>query len=284
MNGKGVSMSQGDIFQSLDQANEATLQNIIKRLEFRDRDSTFTRWRSDYLDKLDFKIASHVLDVGCGTGVVTRALARREGFSGKLTGVDYSPVLIEAAQKLAVDAQLDRRIDFKVGDIHALEYDDASFDIVVVHTVLSHVKDPVTATKEVARVTKPKGKVVIFDGDYGSWKFAYPPDADLEVKMEQAFLKVVVGNPRVMRDLPVMFRNVGLGLVETMSYVLAEIGTSSFWASFQETFGPLVAQAKLLPEDQVNAWLTWQRQAAADGNFFSACNYYTYIAQRPEDV
>jgi ubiquinone/menaquinone biosynthesis C-methylase UbiE len=275
-------MSQGDIFRYIHQANETTLQNIIKRLEFRDGDVRFTRWRSDYLDKLDFAAASHILDVGCGTGVVTRALARRTDFSGTITGVDHSPALIQAAQGLAAEAQLAHQVTFKVGDIHALEYDDASFDLVVVHTVLSHVADPLSATKELARVVKPKGKVVIFDGDYGSWNFAYPSDAAVEQAMEQAFLKVVVNNPRVMRDLPFMFRDVGLGFVDTMGYVLAEVGTSSFWANLFEAYTPLVTQANLLPEDQVNTWLAWQRQAVTDGIFFGSCNYYTYIAQRRE--
>jgi SAM-dependent methyltransferase len=174
-------------------------------------------------------------------------------------------------------------VEFNIGDIHALEYDSASFDIVVAHTIMSHITDPQVAIKELARVTKPNGKVAIFDGDYASWTFAYPPDAGLAKDMEVALLKAVVNNPRVMRDMPVLLRNVGLRLENAMSYVLSEVGAGSFWASAFEAFAPVVVQTKLLPEDQVNLWLNWQRQAIADGVFFAASNYYTFIAMHPSE-
>jgi ubiquinone/menaquinone biosynthesis C-methylase UbiE len=277
-------MSQGDIFRFINNASEATVQNLIKRLEFRDQDPNFTRFRNDYLEKLDFAAATRVLDIGCGTGVVTRALARRDGFSGSIVGVDHSPALIAKAQALAAEAQLENRIEFRVGDIHALEFDDGSFDIVIAHTVLSHVTDPLAATGELARVAKPGGKVVIFDGDFASMTFAYPPDSAFAKTMEEALLKAVVNNPRVMRDLPFMFRKTNLRLIHSMSYVLTEVGSASYWASAFETFGPLVVQAGLLPEEQVNTWIAWQRKAAADGVFFASSNFYTYIAQRPEEL
>jgi ubiquinone/menaquinone biosynthesis C-methylase UbiE len=270
-------MMQGDIFRFINQANETTLQKIIQRLEFRDRDATFTQWRNDYLNLLDFSTATRILDVGCGTGVVTRALARRNDFSGTTVGVDHSPALIEAAQAFAAEVGLDHRVEFQTGDIHALEYDNDSFDIVFAHTVLSHVTDPLVALKEMARVTKAKGKIVIFDGDYASLTFAYPPDGGLAQAMEAAILKTIVNNPRVMRDIPFMFRNIGLELIHTASQILAEVSAGSFWASAAEAYGPLVAQAGLLPEDQVDAWLVWQRQAISEGVFFASCNYYTYI-------
>jgi ubiquinone/menaquinone biosynthesis C-methylase UbiE len=273
-------MSQGGIYEFIDQADETTLHNIIQRLEFRDRDPTFTGWRNEYLGKLDFKTANHILDVGCGTGVVTRALARRDDFSGIVAGADQSHALIEAAQRLAAEVHLDDRVQFKVSDIHALDYDDASFDIVVAHTVLSHVSDLLAAMKELARVTRPQGKVVVFDSDFAALTFAYPPDAQMAKTMNEALLKVAVSNPNVMREMLLLLREVGLKRVDTMSYVLAEVGTGSYWASFMETFAPLVAKANLLSQEKVTAWLEWQRQAVADGIFFAYSNFYTYIARR----
>jgi SAM-dependent methyltransferase len=235
----------------------------------------------DYLDMLDFSTATHILDVGCGTGVVTRALARRNDFSGIVKGVVHSRSLIEAARAFGAREGLDRRIEFQVGDIHALEYADASFDIVVAHTVIRHVSDPVTSIQELARVTKPGGQIAIFDGDYASLTFAYPLDVHLAETMEEGFLKAIVNNPRVMRDMPFMLHSVGLEVIHDGSHTLAEVGNGSFWVSAAETYGTLVAQVGLLPEDQVNAWLVWQRQATAQGLFFASCNYYTYICAKP---
>jgi len=133
-------------------------------------------------------------------------------------------------------------------------------------------------------VTAPGGKVIVFDGDYASLTFAYPPDKGLAQNAEEAILKAIVNNPRVMRDLPFLLSHAGLHIIATLSYVLAEIGTGSFFASAIETFAPLVAQAELLPQEQVDAWLMWQRQAIADGVFFASSNYYTYIVQRSEQA
>jgi ubiquinone/menaquinone biosynthesis C-methylase UbiE len=85
--------------------------------------------------------------------------------------VDQSPVLLEAARRLAAEEGMGGRIEFRVGDAHALDLADASFDVVVAYTLVSHVTDPATVLREVARVVRPGGAVVVVDGDYASWTF-----------------------------------------------------------------------------------------------------------------
>ena len=60
---------------------------------------------------------------------------------------------------------------FIVGDAHDLDFAAASFDAVVAHTLLSHVRDPLAVLAEAARVVRPGGTVAIFDGDYASLTF-----------------------------------------------------------------------------------------------------------------
>jgi hypothetical protein len=62
--------------------------------------------------------------------------------------------------------------------------------------------------------------------------------------------------------------------------VYADIGKGTFVPSAMEGYAPLVAQAGLDPAEQVEAWLTEQRQTMAEGIFFAACNYCAYIARR----
>ena len=83
-----------------------------------------------------------MLDLGCGTGVVTRAIAARDGFTGTVTGIDQSPDFIAAARRLAAEDGVGDRVEFVVGDAHALDLPAASFDAVVAHTLVSHVRDP----------------------------------------------------------------------------------------------------------------------------------------------
>ena len=95
-----------------------------------------------------------VLDVGCGTGVVALTAARA---AAKVSGLDLSPVLIELAKKNARVAGVD--IDFREGDVEALPYGDASFDVVL--SQFGHMFAPraEVALAEMLRVLKPGGTI-----------------------------------------------------------------------------------------------------------------------------
>ncbi len=272
-------ISTRDVHRFINELDEATIQGLITRMESRGKDPTFTRLRDGYLDKLPQGPNVHVLDLGCGTGVVARAVARREGLAGRVTGVDHSPVLIGTARRLAMEEGLLPRVEFHVGDAHALDYAQGSFDAVIAHTLISHVTEPLTVLKEAARVVRTGGIVAVFDGDYASLTFACS-DPNLGKPMDEALVTAVFNNPRVMPNFPQMLRHVGLELVETLPYVLAEIGTGSYFKSFAETYAPLVSRAGLLAAEKVDLWLTEQRRAMEQGTFFAACNYYTYLARR----
>jgi ubiquinone/menaquinone biosynthesis C-methylase UbiE len=272
-------MSARDAYEFINEQDEDTLGSFVDRLEFRARDANFCRFRDDYLDRLDLAPSATVLDIGCGTGVLARALALRDGFSGRITGVDQSPVLIEAARRFAAQESVGDRIEFRVGDVHTLEFADASFDAVIAHTLVSHVRDPLTIVKEAARVVRPGGWVAVFDGDYASWTFA-TADPVLGTAMEEAIIATVVSKPRVMRDMPRLMREAGLERVDTIGYVYADVGKGSFFPGAAEAYAPLVARAGHLPAEQVEAWVADQRQAMESGVFFAACNYYAHLARR----
>jgi ubiquinone/menaquinone biosynthesis C-methylase UbiE len=269
-------MQSKDVYNRINDIDEAWVDKIIERLEFRDGDALFTGWRDAYLDKLPIGRARRVLDVGCGTGVVTRAVASRPDFSGQIIGSDFSPALIEAANERAQALSLAGNIDFQVGDIHALDFEDDYFDIVIAHTVISHVSAPEIAVKELARVLKPDGKIAIFDGDYASLTFSYPDD-QFAKQIEAAFINQVATNPRIMRNLPQILAGQGLLVSDVTSYVLPEVGASQFWMSAIETYSPIVGQSGELPESEVEAWFKWQRQASQLGYFFGSCNYFVFL-------
>jgi ubiquinone/menaquinone biosynthesis C-methylase UbiE len=268
-----------DVYRFINDLDDATIQGLIERLEVRSTDPNFAKMRDAYLAETRLSPSAQILELGCGTGVVARAIAKREDFSGRITGVDQSPALIEAARRLATEEGVDQRIEFRVGDVHSLDFAEASFHAVIAHTLLSHVADPLTVLKEAARVIQPEGLVVIFDGDYASLTFAYS-DPVLAKAMDEAIMAIIVNNQRVMRDLPRLLRQAGLELAETMADVYAEIGTSSFFSGAAETYAPLVARAELLPAVQVETWLAEQREALQQGTFFAACNYSAYITRR----
>jgi 2-polyprenyl-3-methyl-5-hydroxy-6-metoxy-1,4-benzoquinol methylase len=146
-------MSTRDIFQSIRDLEPEALQRIVDRLEYRGRDPAFVKMREAYLDQMGLTPNARVLETGCGTGVVSRALARRTGFAGLVVGIDFSDVLIQAGRRLAHEEKLTDRIEFRVGDSHALDDPDGSYDFVIAHTLVSHVVDPKAQSRSLTGTT-----------------------------------------------------------------------------------------------------------------------------------
>jgi ubiquinone/menaquinone biosynthesis C-methylase UbiE len=267
-----------DAMQFVNDQDSPTLERFIERLELRGKDPTFVGYREAYLQLIDLPHTSEVLEIGCGSGVVTRAIAAHDGFAGTVTGIDQSPHFIAIAESLAAADGVGDRVAFAVGDAHALDVADASYDAAVAHTLLSHVRDPLAVLAEAARVVRPGGTVAIFDGDYASLSFGCS-DARLGQAMEPALQLTIMSSPRVMRELPRLLPRVGLRLIATQAHVYAEAGSSTFMLNLAETYAPLVATAGQLSATQVDTWLVDQRRSAADGTFFATCNYYAYVAR-----
>lgn len=270
-----------DPHRFINDLDETIVARLITRLESRAQDKVFTHLLDNYLTRLALPRSVQVLEIGCGTGAVLRHMARREDFSGKAVGVDQCQPFITSAQRFAHDENLDEYIEFRLGDVHKLEFSDASFDAVIAHTVLSHVTDPEAVLREMARVVRPGGRVVIFDGDYASLTYAYH-DFDLGREMDRALATATFNNPYLMRNLPRLLPLLGLALSSAWGDAVTEIGTASYFKSFAETYAPFVTKAGLLPAATVEVWLERQRQSMQNGSFFAACNYYTYLATRSD--
>ena len=108
------------------------------------------------IDLLGLRGDERLLEVGCGPGVLLRALAAQLPHC-EFVGADRDAAFIAHAQRRARDENL-RNIDFLVGDAYALPSGDRMFDIAVSYTVLEHV-DPVPFLREQARVLVAGGKV-----------------------------------------------------------------------------------------------------------------------------
>jgi ubiquinone/menaquinone biosynthesis C-methylase UbiE len=105
-----------------------------------------------------------LLDVGCGPGTITADLAALVR-PGRVTAVDSSAEALSIARRAAADLGV-ADIEFAVGDAHALDHPDGTFDVAHAHQVLQHVADPVRALRELRRVCRPGGLVAARDADY----------------------------------------------------------------------------------------------------------------------
>jgi ubiquinone/menaquinone biosynthesis C-methylase UbiE len=114
-----------------------------------------------YLADITFPPNARVLEVGCGTGAVARLVAQWPQVA-EVVGVDPSPALLDKARTLS--ARLST-LSFQEADGKALPFPASTFDVVVLHTVLTHVPGPDALLAEVFRVLRPQGSVGIGDDD-----------------------------------------------------------------------------------------------------------------------
>jgi SAM-dependent methyltransferase len=111
------------------------------------------------------------IDLACGPGIVSRALARRVG---SVRGVDLTPAMLERAAKDA-EAEGVANVSFAAGDATALAAEDDSYDGAITRFSLHHIPAPGRVIEEMARVVRPGGTVVVGDhltdddGEAAAW-------------------------------------------------------------------------------------------------------------------
>lgn len=122
-------------------------------------------FRRETLRHAELRLGQQVLDVGCGTGVLTRLAALTVGDKGEAVGIDPSPAMLRIARRNASTEA--NRASFKVAAIEDLPFDSGRFDVVFSSCMLHHLAPELkrAGLAEVYRVLKPGGRFVIVDVD-----------------------------------------------------------------------------------------------------------------------
>lgn len=117
--------------------------------------AVFEIWTKHLIDGAEVEEGSHVLDVACGSGVLSRHALARSGELGRVVGVDPAPGMIAAAK------EVEPKIEWFLGSAEALPLDDATFDCVVSQFGMMFFQDRQKAASEMFRVMKPGGRLAI---------------------------------------------------------------------------------------------------------------------------
>lgn len=227
-------------------------QEGVARLELRAQAESEIAAREDYVGLLGVGPGERVLDVGCGSGAVTRTLATRVGPDGRAIGCDASISMLELARRLADNTKFGAEIEFKEGDCRALPFPDASFDAVVAATTLSHVPGAEQALTEMVRVTRPGGRVGIFDVD-GDMCLLTHPDREVTRKIVAAFSDQMWVNSWLMRELPVRLADLGLININTRAFMPLE--ATGYYAQRAERAAEAAARLGVITSDEREGWL-----------------------------
>ena len=119
-------------------------------------------WRRRTVRELNLRPGATVLDLATGTGDLALLIAR-ENPEVRVIGVDPSTRMLDVAARKVREEGLDGRIDLREGDAQALDLPDASVDAVSMAFGIRNVPDRPKALREMARVTKPGGRVGILE-------------------------------------------------------------------------------------------------------------------------
>jgi demethylmenaquinone methyltransferase/2-methoxy-6-polyprenyl-1,4-benzoquinol methylase len=129
------------------------------------------RWRKTAVRLSQAAPGQAVLDCATGTGDLALAFKRAVGSTGRVVGTDFCAEMLALAPEKARRAGLE--VDFQVADVLALPFPDRSFDVSSISFGIRNVDDPARCLRELARVVKPGGRVVVLefgqpDGAFGA--------------------------------------------------------------------------------------------------------------------
>jgi len=115
----------------------------------------FGRWTDRIANAADVQKGQHALDVACGTGILARELDNRTGTNGRVCGIDINREMLDIARAISP------KIDWREAAAESLPFEDASFDRVVSQFGLMFFEDRGQSMREIRRVLKPDGRVVV---------------------------------------------------------------------------------------------------------------------------
>jgi SAM-dependent methyltransferase len=267
-----------DIFATITDALPDALAMIANFLEQRAALPPLRAMLESYLAEIVLPPDAHVLEVGCGTGAITRVLAARPGVVAAI-GVDPSVLLLAKARELSTDIA---HLVFQEGDGHALPFNDASFDLVVFHTTLTHAPDPARMLAEAYRVLRSGGWLAVFEPDATTRTVAIGDWDPLEA-CRDAQVATVFQNPWLVRELSALVRDRGFDAGRLRSHGHIETATSEFMLSlgFVDAGADWLAASGRIGAELAAALKAEARRRIAAGTYFGFLSFASLIARKP---
>jgi ubiquinone/menaquinone biosynthesis C-methylase UbiE len=261
-------------------AEEARVRDQAQLLELRGQGDDQAAIREAYLDALGIAPGEQVLDLGCGTGVVARAAARRVGPNGRVVALDPSPVMLTVGREIAEREGLLDRIEFRTGDARALAFPESTFDVVLAITALSHTTDAERALPELLRVARPGGRIGIFDIDNPSWIIAHP-DQDLTRRIG-VVASMIPTDGWLGRRLPGLLEAAGVEDVRVRAFTPIERDPSGFYAKQAEIWAAAAASSGAISQEEREGWVTTLHTEQAANRFLAGITHLFIWGRRPE--
>jgi ubiquinone/menaquinone biosynthesis C-methylase UbiE len=263
-----------------DADGQSNVDEMAKSLEARGRTPAQARLRRRFLKFVPVKTRDRVLEVGCGTGVVVRDLAALVGRRGEVVGVDASRRLLERARALCRETARATRVALRVADGARLPFAAGRFDAALAITVILHVADPLRVAREMARVTRPGGRVGLQDQDFGVVAVTHP-DRALTERIMRGVAERVYEEPHSGRRLPGLLRAAGLADVRLLTDVFQDTTLEPWTKTFLERRAEGAVRFGIVDLATAERWLDGFTEVVAADAFVLTLNYYGAVGVKP---
>ena len=253
-------------------------ESLVEQLEALYATRDVLRRRSLVYDALGAQPGERILDAGCGPGFYASELLEQVGAEGSVVGVDVSPQMLAVAARRGEGRG---NAEFLEAPVTSLPLEDASVDRAVSIQVLEYVSDVDAALRELNRVVRPGGRVVLWDIDWAtvSWHSDDPERMDRVLAAWDDHL----AHPSLPRTLATSMRNAGFDDLEVHghSFATAVYTPESYGVGVLAVIERYVAGHAAVGPDLAAAWSREQRELGERGAFFFACIQFAFAGTRP---
>jgi arsenite methyltransferase len=264
-----------DPFANINACSPADIDRLAQILEIRGEQPRQARMREVCFNAAGLRKGMSVVEVGCGTGVVTRELSRIAGNEGKVVGVDVSPGLLNHARRRSASDGF--AVEYRIGNAYNLEFPPGAFDASCSITLLAHLTNLERVVAELVRVARET--VMVLDQDYQTLVFENSNTAlTRRILQHGADFNVVDG--WCGRKLPGLLVRHRLDNVQCWPFVYAERDSHSYLITIAERFVALALKHDVVTDAEGRAWLQELYDRAVEGTFFASLNYYFAFGKR----
>lgn len=200
---------------------------------------------------MKLKEGDMILDIGCGTGEDVLILSKMVGNTGKVVGIDIDEKMIDEARSKSQEIS---NVEFNIGDIYNLDFDDNTFDGTRADRVFQHLSEPEKALAEMVRVIKPNSPIVIMDPDWESLKIDSP---SIEFTNNfLAFHNETFANSASGKTLANQFRRQKLKDIQVIADTLLMTNYDEMnQVLMLEKYVEIAIEKKIFKESEIYAWI-----------------------------
>jgi len=233
--------------------------------------------REQIFQLLDVKSGMKALDIGCGPGLTSLALAQAVGGSGHVDAIDIAPPMLQLAARRCADA---KQVAFHQADVLQLPFADASFDVSLATQVYEYVADIDNALHELARVMKPAAQVLLVDTDWESCVWACRDEARMR-RMMQGWSQHIP-HPQLPRTLIQRMQRAGFVDVQVHTIPLLNMNYSidTFSGGMMGFIASFVSGLQDYGPQLVADWQADVSSMADAGGYFFSLNRYVFVARK----